>query len=107
MLVEVLICSVLTAMILLGGLELTAISARMAYVTNARMAAAAEFSSIIGEIGAGTLSGNVTDRNGWSVKISPLEGAQPIGAYDVYISGQIGGVSRDISWRQWRIRCGS
>jgi hypothetical protein len=105
-LVEVIICSLLASAVILGGLELAASSLRIASAALNQRGRASALSTLMGEIGARVLSGDVCERSGWRVAFDrpkPNPGALALPA-GVTVTGAIRAVSLDMRWKQWDIR---
>jgi hypothetical protein len=104
--VEVIICSLLASAVILGGLELAAAARKIAASTLNQRERVSALSTLMNEIAARVLSGDVVDRSGWRVSFDipePAPGAleSPAG---VLITGKIRAASFDMAWKQWDIR---
>ncbi|MDR3321016.1 MAG: hypothetical protein LBS93_01100 [Synergistaceae bacterium] len=98
-LVETLVCTLLAATVIIGGLDLSALAIRTVILCGERRERAIALSSMISEIGAGRDGGGASG-SGWSA--STVEDGRT-GAVAVTITGAIGSTSLDISWREWPV----
>ncbi|MDR1515020.1 MAG: hypothetical protein LBS45_04935 [Synergistaceae bacterium] len=106
MIVEVIICSVLAAAVILGGLDLSIAALRISKTSLAQRGRAASLSALMGEITACLVSADVKQKYGWSVSLDILEPgpgsfASPTA---VTVAGKIKAVSLDMRWKEWNIR---
>ncbi|MDR0649312.1 MAG: hypothetical protein LBF92_08275 [Synergistaceae bacterium] len=104
-LVEVIICSILTAGVLLGGLDLSTSAITIAKTSLAQRKRAASLSSLMGEITAGIVSADARQIYGWGVAIDATMQDQetfgpPVG---VVVTGKFRADSVDVRWKEWRV----
>jgi hypothetical protein len=93
----------LAAVVVLGALELSVLTARLVLASREERMETAALSSVWSEACAGVLSVGAADRNGWSVILNPIDGIHSIPVRNASISGRLRNTSVDISWRQWEV----
>jgi hypothetical protein len=104
-LVEALICSMISAVVILGGLGLSTLSIKIVNTAREAEMKAAGFSSAVSEAVTG-LPGGADTLSGWSVDIRPNVGSPSLPASRIAITGKIRDSTVDVSWKQWEIRVG-
>lgn len=105
MLVEIIICSVLAAAVILGGLDLSTAALKISITSLEQRRRAASLAALAGEITARLVSADVKQKYGWSLSLdiperNPGAFAPPV---TVVIEGKIKAISLDIRWKEWDI----
>jgi hypothetical protein len=102
-LVEALVCSMISAVVILGGLSLATLSIKIVNIARETEMKAAGFSSVINEV-VTELPGDSGALYGWSVDIRPSVGSPSLPVSWISITGKIRDSTVDVSWKQWEIR---